>query len=135
MFLDGRIDAVKYKNTLEESILPFAAVPHGTDWIFQQDNAPIHRAFHSHRYLHDNGIVVFPWPSRSPNLNPIEKVWSILGRRVYVNFHQFGSVAELTIALEKCWEDIDDQILQMLYESMPRRIKDVIRAHGRSMKY
>lgn len=46
--------------------------PHVT--IFQQDNAPSHRAYITQNALQQMGIPVLKWPANSPDLNPIENV-------------------------------------------------------------
>ncbi len=44
-------------------------------WIFQQDNAPIHGSTMTTEYLEDQNIENLEWPSRSPDLSPIENIW------------------------------------------------------------
>jgi hypothetical protein len=44
-------------------------------WIFQQDNAPIHWSTIKTEYLEDQNIETLEWPSRSPDLNPIDSIW------------------------------------------------------------
>ena len=41
-----------------------------------------HRARVGTYYLRDESITTLPWPARSPDLNPIEHIWDIIGRRL-----------------------------------------------------
>ncbi|GBN06713.1 hypothetical protein AVEN_77711-1 [Araneus ventricosus] len=46
------------------------------------DNARPHRAQLVRSYLESETIPQMAWPARSPDQNPIEHVWDMLGRRI-----------------------------------------------------
>lgn len=50
------------------------------DIVFMQDNARIHTARIVTEYLRSKQVVVLPHPALSPDLNPIEIIWSVLER-------------------------------------------------------
>ena len=43
-FVDGRMNAMGYREVLRHHLVDIGDSIGGSDWIFQQDNAPIHRA-------------------------------------------------------------------------------------------
>ncbi|GFV08088.1 transposable element Tcb1 transposase [Trichonephila clavipes] len=54
------------------------------DAIYQQDNAKCHTAGSVRAWFeeHQDEFIVLPWPTNSPNLNPIDNLWNHLDRIV-----------------------------------------------------
>ena len=69
----------------------------------------------------------------SPDLNPIEDLWHIVSKRVYKS--NFTTKAALIATVQAEWAKITAAELAVLYDSMPRRLKAVRKAHGGPTKY
>ncbi|GBO36433.1 Transposable element Tcb1 transposase [Araneus ventricosus] len=79
------VTAVGYPDEiLHPLVRPFFAAM-DTDAIFMDDNARPHRARLVQSYLESESIPQMAWPTRSPDLNPIERMWDMLGRRIAVS--------------------------------------------------
>ena len=78
---------------------------------------------------------VISWSSVSPNLNPIEKVWSLLVRAVYANGKQYALVSELKATIIYHWNEIDQNTLKSLVSSMPDRVFTLISKSGAYTDY
>ncbi|GFW85659.1 transposable element Tcb1 transposase [Trichonephila clavipes] len=50
--------------------------------IFQQDNAQPHVARIVERFFVNHEIELLPWSARSPDLSPIESMWSMVAQRL-----------------------------------------------------
>lgn len=102
---------------------------------FQQDNDPKHTAHLTMEYLKKQKYSLLDWPAQSPDLNPIEHLWSVLKRRLAAYDVMPKGVNELWERVEAEWDKITKEDCMALIESMPRRVAAVIKAKGRYTKY
>ena len=108
----------------------------GLRWIFQQDNALIHRAGSTLTYFQERDTnLLEPLPSKSPDLNIIENAWSLLARKVYKDARQYESKKELKAAIIEAWEIIDQATIQNVYHSLQRWMIALYNAKEKWTKY
>ncbi|GFV09961.1 DDE_3 domain-containing protein [Trichonephila clavipes] len=88
------------------------------------DNARPHTARLSQQCLRDNDVTTMA--ARSPDLSPIEHVWT----RWEGNCSRPGDTGELTAQMQRLWQDLPQGVISDLIESMPRRISACIAARG-----
>ena len=131
----GSVTGTVHAKLLEEHAIPsFRAIFPRRGGIFQQDNAPVHTAKIALGVFDANRVNVLSWPAYSPDLNPIENLWSIMEANLRNN-NSPSSLAELTDAVQTKWNSIPQTVLRDLIESMPRRVKAVIDANGSATSY
>nr|CCA25184.1 GK10162 putative [Albugo laibachii Nc14] len=87
--LVGRQNSDNYIHTVSEDLLPFAHLNHGIDFAYQQDNASIHISKRSTAFFNEERIKLLDWPSKSPDLNLTDKLWSINSRKLYATGSSF----------------------------------------------
>ena len=134
-FLTPKMNSEDYQKVLESHLIPVFHEFCGTNGTFQQDNAPIHNSFSTRTWLSSQNIQIMNWPSRSPDLSPIENVWGTLSRKVYQNGRQFSSKSELEKAISYEWTTIDQNYIQDLILSMKERLISVIEKKGAETSY
>ena len=123
-----------YHNILVRQMVPSARAlfPDG-NYVFQQDNDPKHTAKINKAYIERRRIPSMDWPSQSPNLNPIENLWSILDTRLKHRRPQ--SSEELFQMLLAGWRELPVDLLTTLADSMVNRVRDCIENDGWATKY
>jgi hypothetical protein len=71
----------------------------------------------------------------SPDLNPIEHIWDILGRRIQTREPPVQNVRQLEAALHREWQQLSQQNIRRLTGGMRRRVEAVIQGRGGYTRY
>jgi transposase len=87
-------------------------------------------------------IKILKWPRYSPDLNPIENLWNINKERIHKAYPDLAGMPKnntskqrLVEAAVAMWEDLEDDLLKKLVETVPRRLQAVTDAQGWYTKY
>jgi len=124
------LNATAYLSIVSDHVHHFMANMYpSSDGYFQQDNAPSHKARIILNWFieHDNEFTELKWLSESPDLNPIEHLWDVVEQELRAldvhptNLHQD--------AILSIWANISKEGFKHLVESMPCRIKAVLKAN------
>lgn len=138
VILNGRQKKENYLELVQTQLETYGTKIGGQNYIFQQDNAPIHTAKVVKSWFEQQkmkGFGLLSWPALSPDLNPIENSWGLIVRSVYKNGKQYNSISELKDAILTSWEEIELPILQKLNKSMKNRVCQVLINNGKGIGY
>ena len=98
-----------------------------------QDGATAHTCESTLEYLKLYVNVLDEWPSMSPDLNPIENLWAIMKAKV----SEIGptTIEDLISVIFDVWNSISMTTISNLIDSMPRRLKKVLKSEGNPIDY
>lgn len=134
--IDERLTGPVYRNILENVMLPSVRERFpGDNFIFQQDNAPVHTARIVRDWIEENDINTLPWPARSPDLNPIENVWGYLVKKLQKRDIRPQNRDELWQTINQAWNELENYNMLNLVQSMNQRLQMVIDKNGSATKY
>lgn len=88
--------------------------------MWQQDGATPHSAEETMLYLLPNVPHYLIWPPYSPDLSPIEQIWSYIKKRLAGK--QFNDSDNLFSAIEYEWNNIPNDIIHNFYSSFYARL-------------
>lgn len=138
--IDRRMNAELYIEILEEVMIPSVRALYPEDEMpvirIVEDNSAVHRARIVRNWYDEHPEVQrFDWPAKSPDLNLIENVWSKMeeGWTPVERERRAG----LCRRVHAVWEELRAErgYFAELVQSMPRRIRKVIRAEGGHVNY
>jgi hypothetical protein len=138
---DGGIGADEYEDILYDGLFSLiddlleipedeeeVQVADQNTFLFMQDNAPYHKATEILEFLAENHVPVMAWPPQSPDLNPIENLWTEFKARFHKRFLELfnhpskSSEARYRYAevLQEVWYSQGMELVEALIQSMPR---------------
>lgn len=140
--IDGNMNKELYKEILQDDLeqtIQYACRELDLDRdqiIFQQDNDPKHTSNLVKKYLKEQSYKTIEWPAQSPDLNPIENMWSLLKQRLNDYETAPKGLEELNERVIDVWYNkMTAKDCQNVINSMPRRIKACIKVKGKWTKY
>src|SRR6185312_16842671 len=123
----GNINHKKYMDILKQYLLP--SMPSSPGFLFMHDNATPHNPILVEKMLYDFGVrLLHEYPANSPDLNPIEHVWSWMAN--YINGHRPTDRRSLITLIQKAWKEIPQCQIQAYIDDLPARLQAVEKAGG-----
>lgn len=127
------MDGPYYVQILQDHLIGTARKQFGRRWRLLQDNDPKHKSRVVKQFLDKEVPEVIDWPSNSPDVNPIENLWSIIKRRV--EKRKPTDLKELDQFLYEEWNKVDMPIINNLIKSMKSRCLALIDSKGERIDY
>lgn len=107
--------------------------------IFLQDGDPSQNSSMATAVFNELGIVCFKIPPRSPDLNPIENVFHLVKKKLNKDAIEQKIISEnyeeFTARVLNTLNNFDQQIIDNIIKSMPKRIKSIKERKGQRLKY
>jgi hypothetical protein len=127
LHVEDRLNSDVYVRILEDVMLSSVLrIFPNFNFIFQQDNCSVHTAHRVADWFGNNNINVLDWPSRSPDLNPLENMWGLLVRNLQQRRQVFRNRTDLLTAITIAWQSLPRYYHRDLCLSMSRRVRRVI---------
>ncbi len=128
--IEHRLNATAYLSIVADHVHPFMTT------VYHLLMTTSSRIMHCHKVTiipdwfleHDNEFTLLKWPPQSPDLNPIEHLWDVVEREIHIIDVQPTNLQQLRDAIMSIWIKISEECFQHPVESMPRRIKAVLKA-------
>jgi len=129
-FHNKKFNSKSYLECLESSLIPVASqlYPDG-NWKLLQDNDGPHVAKSTLTRLQGVwGIEILSHTPNSPDLNPIEKIWSVLDARVQAMIP--SGIGELKRCILLAWQNLSQDTIDNTIDSLKSIIPKILVSDG-----
>ena len=96
---------------------------------------PCHVSRRTNQWKTENDTPTLEWPPQSPDLNIIGNVWNVIKTKVQRRIDDIRNAEDLKTVVAEIWTSLQLQYIRSLYDSLPRRLRVVLRARGNITKY
>lgn len=128
-------DAPKYMACLRENLVQ--AHPEIAQRILLQDNASFHVTPALKRFFRENQMRVMKLAPQSSDINLIENIWNLADRKLshFLLENHINRAEDLFVKVKELCESIPVEMVNGLFETMPRRIAEVFANRGKATHY
>ena len=97
---------------------------------FVQDNPSVQTAKIFHKFFDENYVNVLRWPSKSPDINIIENVWSYIKDELYQIKDELTCEEDTWVKARQIWDSIPMTYIRDLYNDLPIRMDELKNMKG-----
>ena len=105
------------------------------DILVVEDGAPCHSCKLAREARTNLKISSLIHPPSSPDLNPIENLWSLLKTKLSLLPTRANNLDMLWEQIQACWAGIDQQFINRLIEEMPERVEEARKSKGKITRF
>ncbi|GBM84291.1 hypothetical protein AVEN_59607-1 [Araneus ventricosus] len=136
--VEQTMKAANYLNIIADQLHPYMVFVFSTgNGIFQQDNAPCHKAQIVLEWFEEqtDEFHLMSWSPNSRDLNPMEHIWDVMERQLRAQTPPCPNISTLSDRCLDIWYNLSPVMHQKLVASMLRRVAAVLKAKGGAARY
>ena len=129
------MDSENYVEIFSKNLASFYSELRTNERFFMQDGATCHYSTYSRRkFFEKQGFQPIKWPPQSPDLNPIENLWSILKEGLWRRRSEIKNEKDTWKIAQELWSKIPEELVKKIYRSLSERCTKIVQAEGMRIK-
>ena len=133
---EGNINSAKNIEILDKNLWPVVVWNfEGKEYLFINDNAPVHRAHTVDNYKDQSEVTSMKWLAQSPDLNIIQNIWLYMKRELQKSAINIATKNDLLREIQSVWWNIELDYIRNVYQSIPDRLDNAIKMRAHLTKY